>query len=79
MLGDCDIKFVSFEESKKTFWHSSAHILGSVIEEVYPNSLLTMGPAIKEGFFYDFYPDNDKVVHESDYPKILEKFEDIVN
>lgn len=70
LLEDCEIDFVKFEESKSTFWHSSAHILGSIIEEIFPESLLTMGPSIKEGFFYDFYPSEHKVVHESDYTNI---------
>ncbi len=35
--GDCTIEFLTFEndKGKETLWHSSAHILGSVIEHLY--------------------------------------------
>jgi threonyl-tRNA synthetase len=56
-----------FAASKAAFWHSSAHILGYAIENVYDEALLTVGPPTKEGFFYDFYSPNGRVVHESDY------------
>ncbi len=39
---------------KTAFWHSSAHVLAQAIEELYPGSKLTIGPAIDNGFYYDF-------------------------
>ena len=56
ILGDCEVQLAKFDdpEAKMAFWHSSAHILGSAIEQVYEDSMLTIGPSIKEGFFYDF-------------------------
>lgn len=36
--------------------HSTAHLLAHAIQELYPNTILTIGPATKEGFFYDFLP-----------------------
>ena len=41
------------EEGKKAFWHSSAHILAQALEELYPGTKLTIGPAIENGFYYD--------------------------
>ncbi|WP_203258587.1 threonine--tRNA ligase [Hyunsoonleella ulvae] len=41
------------DEGKKAFWHSSAHVLAQAIEELYPGSKLTIGPAIENGFYYD--------------------------
>ena len=32
---DCEIQMVNFEQSKNHFWHSSAHILGSAIENTF--------------------------------------------
>ncbi|CDW83862.1 threonyl-trna [Stylonychia lemnae] len=68
IMGDCQIKFLTQEDNKdivqNTLWHSSAHILGAAIEEVYDDSLMTMGPAIKEGFFYDFHTQS-KVTQET--------------
>lgn len=68
---------MTYEDAKSTFWHSSAHILGAVIEDYLPNSLLTTGPATKEGFFYDFYPEGERVVHEEDYSHIEKAFEEM--
>jgi threonyl-tRNA synthetase len=53
---------VNFEQSKTAFWHSSAHILGSAIEKTFQDALLTVGPPTKDGFFYDFYSPQGKVV-----------------
>ena len=52
--GDC-VEFLTFEdeEAKRVFWHSSAHVLGCAILSVYPDALLSSGPATEEGFFYD--------------------------
>ncbi len=33
--GDCEIEMVNFEQSQSSFWHSSAHILGSAIENTF--------------------------------------------
>lgn len=46
----------SFEEElgRKAFWHTSAHILAQAVKRLYPNTKCAIGPAIKEGFYYDF-------------------------
>lgn len=60
--GDCEIEIADFTESKSAFWHSSAHILGSAIENLFEDALLTVGPPTKDGFFYDFKSLNGRVV-----------------
>eukprot|EP00246_Nothoceros_aenigmaticus_P001908 TRINITY_DN12591_c0_g1_i1.p1 TRINITY_DN12591_c0_g1~~TRINITY_DN12591_c0_g1_i1.p1 ORF type:complete len:679 (-),score=146.34 TRINITY_DN12591_c0_g1_i1:142-1911(-) len=60
--GDCKLKIYTFEdkEGRDTFWHSSAHILGQALENVY-ECKLCIGPCTTrtEGFYYDaFYGDN---------------------
>jgi threonyl-tRNA synthetase len=40
-------------EGKKTFWHSSAHLLAEAIEFLYPGTKFGIGPAIENGFYYD--------------------------
>lgn len=40
-------------EGKKTFWHSSAHLLAEAIEFVFPGTKFGIGPAIENGFYYD--------------------------
>jgi threonyl-tRNA synthetase len=41
------------DEGKKTFWHSSAHLLAEAIESLYPGTKFGIGPAIEQGFYYD--------------------------
>jgi threonyl-tRNA synthetase len=41
------------DEGKKTFWHSSAHLLAEAIEFLYPGTKFGIGPAIENGFYYD--------------------------
>lgn len=54
---DAEIKFLTFEEEegKETFRHSSSHILAQAVKELYPDSKLGIGPAIEDGFYYDFH------------------------
>lgn len=40
-------------DGKKTFWHSSAHLLAEAIEALYPGTKFGIGPAIENGFYYD--------------------------
>ena len=70
--GDCNIEYCTFEdkEGKSVFWHSSAHILGSAIENTF-GSYLCIGPALEEGFYYDSYT-GKLAIEESDY-KIIEE------
>jgi len=40
----------------KALRHSAAHLLGHAVSELFPGTLLTIGPATDDGFFYDFLP-----------------------
>ena len=46
----------SFEEAlgKEAFWHTSAHILAQAVKRLYPDTKCAIGPAIEQGFYYDF-------------------------
>jgi threonyl-tRNA synthetase len=48
-----DYKFEE-EEGKKAFWHTASHILAQAVKRLYPNAKCAIGPAIKDGFYYDF-------------------------
>lgn len=77
--GDCSLELLGFEtpEGQKTFWHSSAHLLGRSLEHVY-NGYLTHGPPLEQGgFFYDIFTGEAKV-HEVDYEKIEKKVQELV-
>jgi len=70
-----EIKFFTWEnkEGKKAFWHSSAHVLAQTILEFYPNTKLTIGPPIDNGFYYDVDL-GEETIHEADFEKIEKKF-----
>ncbi|MBQ6809330.1 MAG: threonine--tRNA ligase [Clostridia bacterium] len=44
-------------EEMKVFWHSSSHLLAQAVKRLYPQVKLTIGPAIDNGFYYDFDSD----------------------
>ncbi len=54
---------------KKAFWHSSAHLLGQALEQLYPGVKLSIGPAIENGFYYDV-DFGDKTITEKDLAQI---------
>lgn len=60
------------DEGKKAFWHSSSHVMAQVLEELYPNVKLTIGPAIDNGFYYDV-DFGDKKISEADFKKIEDR------
>ena len=53
---DADVKLCTFddEEGKKVFRHTASHILAQAVKRLYPETKLTIGPAIENGFYYDF-------------------------
>jgi len=59
-------------EGKKTFWHSSAHVLAQAITSLYPNVKLTIGPAIENGYYYDVDL-GDNVISDKDFKAIEQK------
>lgn len=76
---DCTLKLNTWndEEGKKTFWHSSAHLLASAIQSLYPEAKFGIGPAIENGFYYDIDFGN-QVLSTEDFPKIEEKMKELV-
>ncbi len=53
---DCEFEVMTFDsiEGKKTFWHTASHILAQAVKRLYPQTKLAIGPAIDDGFYYDF-------------------------
>ena len=56
---DSDLNILTFEdqEGKKAFWHTSSHILAQAVKNLFPEAKLAIGPAIDNGFYYDFEVD----------------------
>ena len=61
------------KEGKAAFWHSSAHILAQSLLAIYPQSKLTIGPAIENGFYYDV-DFGDASFSEKDLPALEKQF-----
>lgn len=53
---DCTFEVLTFddEDGKKTFNHTASHIMAQAVKRLYPDVKLTIGPAIDNGFYYDF-------------------------
>ena len=53
--GDATLQLLTWNdtEGKKTFWHSSAHLMAEAIEALFPGTKFGIGPAIENGFYYD--------------------------
>lgn len=75
---DCDFEVMTFDtvEGKKTFWHTASHILAQAVKRLYPNAKLAIGPAIENGFYYDF--DLEKPFTTEDLLKIESEMKKIV-
>lgn len=53
---DCELNILTFdsEEGKKAYRHTCAHVLAQAVQNLYPEAKLTIGPAIENGYYYDF-------------------------
>ena len=53
---DAEVRFLTFndEEGRDIYRHSSSHILAAAVKRLFPEIWLGIGPAIKDGFYYDF-------------------------
>lgn len=76
---DATIALYKFDdaEGKRTFWHSSAHLLAEALQELYPGIQFGFGPPIENGFFYDVMPKEGIAISENDFPKIEDKMREL--
>ncbi|MBN1941523.1 MAG: threonine--tRNA ligase [Candidatus Diapherotrites archaeon] len=63
------------KEDREKFWHSTSHVMAAAVKELFPNAKFAIGPAIEEGFYYDF--DVDKPFTPEDLKKIEGKMLEI--
>jgi len=59
-------------EGKKTFWHSSAHLMAEALEFLYPGTKFGIGPPIETGFYYDIDL-GGQAISSDDFDKIEAK------
>ena len=78
---DCKLEIHTFEsdlDGKKAYWHTTSHIMAQAVKRIFPKAKLAIGPAIDEGFYYDFdvekpFTDEDKAKIEEEMKKIIKE------
>lgn len=79
---DCNLVIHTFQnddiEGKKAYWHTTSHIMAQAVKRLFPNAKIAIGPAIEEGFYYDFdvekpFTDEDKANIEEEMRKIIKE------
>lgn len=77
--GDVSVKFLTFDDSggREVYWHSTSHVMAAAVKRLFPDAKITIGPAIDEGFYYDF--DVEEPFTEEDLEKIEAEMKVIIN
>ncbi len=79
---DCNLVIHTFStediEGKKAYWHTTSHIMAQAVKRLFPEAKIAIGPAIDEGFYYDFdvekpFTDEDKARIEEEMKKIIKE------
>ncbi|MTI96189.1 MAG: threonine--tRNA ligase [Firmicutes bacterium] len=73
-----ELELLTFDnpEARDVYRHSTAHIMAQAVKELYPDAKLAIGPAIEDGFYYDF--DLPEPLSSDDLEKIEKKMQEIV-
>jgi threonyl-tRNA synthetase len=74
ILEDVNLQLLTWNDTdgKKTFWHSSAHLLAEALEALYPGTKFGIGPPIENGFYYDIDL-NGQQFGADDFEKVEQK------
>ena len=78
---DCSLAIETFDssiEGKKAYWHTTSHIMAQAVQRLFPGVKFAIGPAIDNGFYYDFdvetpFTDEDKANIEAEMKKIIKE------
>ncbi len=75
---DCALEILTArdKETREIFLHTAAHVLAQAVKNLYPTTQLAIGPAIKDGFYYDF--DFSVPITPSDFEKIEKEMKAII-
>lgn len=74
--GNLELIFTTTNEGLEILRHSTSHLMAQAVKRLYPNVQVTIGPAIKDGFYYDF--DTYKPFTDEDLPKIEAEMKKII-
>ncbi len=80
IMEDATLSLLKFDDldGKKTFWHSSSHILAEALEALYPGIKLGIGPAIDNGFYYDV-DFGEHPFSSNDFEKVEQKMKELAS
>lgn len=77
---DCELEILTFEDDygKWTFRHTASHIMAQAVKRLYPDARLAIGPAVDDGFYYDFdvetkFTSEDLAKIEAEMKKIVKE------
>ena len=75
---DCDIQVLTFDsdEGRRVLRHTASHVLAQAVKRLFPEAKLAIGPAIDDGFYYDF--DVEKPFTPEDLAKIEKEMQHII-
>ena len=75
---DCSLEILTFDtaEGKHAYWHTTSHIMAQAVMRLYPGTKFSIGPAIENGFYYDF--DMEQPLSTEDLPKIEAEMKKII-
>ncbi len=75
---DCSLSLLTFadEGGRLAYRHTASHVLAQAVKRLFPNVKLAIGPAIENGFYYDF--DTDKNFAPEDLTKLEKEMEKII-
>jgi len=66
------------DEGREVLRHSSAHVMAQAVFDLFPGAKYAIGPAIADGFYYDFELPNDQRFTDEDLPRIEKRMNEIV-
>ena len=77
---DCTLEILTFDDEygRRTFRHTASHIMAQAVKRLYPDAKLAIGPAVDDGFYYDFDVDtkftpDDLLKIEAEMKKIVKE------
>lgn len=78
IVEDSSVKFITRKDEEALFLirHDAAHVLAQAVQELFPNTQVTIGPAIENGFYYDFA--REEPFKPEDLPIIEQKMHEII-
>jgi len=75
---DSIVELITFDskEGKEIYWHSTSHIMAHAVKDLFPDARAAIGPAIEDGFYYDF--DRPSPFTPEDLEKIEKRMKEII-